>query len=186
MQVNTRKYSGDGVDLQRETEGVYGHPLVYASLPFNVMPQHSVPARVAHQLIKDELALDGNPKMNLASFVTTHMEPEVEGLRKNYIDLDQYPQTADLHNRCVTMLDNLYHEPLESGRTATGTKCIGSSEAIMLAGLAMKRKWKDRRIAAGLPYDKPWFLARMYKSAGTKCASTLRSRSARQTCPRIV
>ncbi|KAG6962572.1 hypothetical protein JG687_00007074 [Phytophthora cactorum] len=160
MQVSTRKYSGDASDMKSETEAVYGHPLMCASLPADVFPQRSVPARVAHQLIKDELALDGNPKMNLASFVTTYMEPEaedlmVEGLRKNYIDLDQYPQTAEIHNRCVTMLANLYHAPLEPGQTATGTGCIGSSEAIMLAGLAMKRKWKDRRIAAGLPYDKP-------------------------------
>jgi glutamate decarboxylase len=88
------------------------------------------------------------------------MEPEaedlmVEGLRKNYIDMDQYPQTAEIHNRCVQMLANLYHAPLAPGEKATGTGCIGSSEAIMLAGLAMKRKWKDHRIAAGLPYDKP-------------------------------
>ncbi|KAI9911530.1 hypothetical protein PsorP6_009094 [Peronosclerospora sorghi] len=160
MQVATRKYSGDPTGIQLETEAVYGHPLMCANLPSDVFPQRSVPARVAHQLIKDELALDGNPKMNLASFVTTYMEPEaedlmVEGLRKNYIDLDQYPQTAEIHNRCVTMLANLYHAPLQPGQKATGTGCIGSSEAIMLAGLAMKRKWKDRRIAAGLPYDNP-------------------------------
>ncbi|RLN69381.1 hypothetical protein BBP00_00000374 [Phytophthora kernoviae] len=160
MQVNTRKYSGNANDLQLETEAVYGHPLMCTNLPSDVFPSRSVPARVAHQLIKDELALDGNPKMNLASFVTTYMEPEaedlmIEGLRKNYIDLDQYPQTAEIHNRCVTMLANLYHAPLEPGQQATGTGCIGSSEAIMLAGLAMKRRWKDRRIAAGLPDDKP-------------------------------
>ncbi|POM77290.1 Glutamate decarboxylase, partial [Phytophthora palmivora] len=160
MQVSTRKYSGDDGDMPAESEAVYGHPLMCANLPSDVFPQRSVPARVAHQLIKDELALDGNPKMNLASFVTTYMEPEaedlmVEGLRKNYIDLDQYPQTAEIHNRCVTMLANLYHAPLQAGEKATGTGCIGSSEAIMLAGLAMKRKRKDRRIAAGLPYDKP-------------------------------
>ncbi|DBA04790.1 TPA: hypothetical protein N0F65_004427 [Lagenidium giganteum] len=139
---------------------LYGHPLMSACLPTEHFPRESVPARVAHQLIKDELSLDGNPKMNLASFVTTYMEPEaddlmVEGLRKNYIDLDQYPQTAEIHNRCVQILANLYHAPLSPGQKATGTGCIGSSEAIMLAGLAMKRKWKDRRIAAGLPYDKP-------------------------------
>lgn len=88
------------------------------------------------------------------------MEPEaddlmVEGLRKNYIDLDQYPQTAEIHNRCVQILANLFHAPLEPGQKATGTGCIGSSEAIMLAGLAMKRKWRDRRKAAGLAFDKP-------------------------------
>lgn len=88
------------------------------------------------------------------------MEPEaedlmVEGLRKNYIDLDQYPQTAEIHDRCVTILANLYKAPLSSGQKGTGTGCIGSSEAIMLAGLAMKRRWKDRRVAAGLPYENP-------------------------------
>lgn len=88
------------------------------------------------------------------------MEPEaddlmVEGMKKNYIDLDQYPQTAEIHNRCVQILANLYHAPLKEGEQATGTGCVGSSEAIMLAGLAMKRKWRDRRIAAGLSYDKP-------------------------------
>lgn len=131
-----------------------------ANLPTEHFPRASVPARVAHQLVKDELALDGNPKMNLASFVTTYMEPEaddlmIEGMRKNFIDLDQYPQTAEIHNRCVQILANLYHAPLAQGEKATGTGCVGSSEAIMLAGLAMKRKWKDRRVAAGLPYDKP-------------------------------
>jgi len=88
------------------------------------------------------------------------MEPEaeelmLEGMRKNYIDLDQYPQTAEIHNRCINILANLYHAPLEYGEDAVGTGCVGSSEAIMLAGLAMKRKWRDRRVAAGLPTDKP-------------------------------
>ncbi|KAF1790798.1 Pyridoxal phosphate-dependent transferase [Phytophthora cactorum] len=143
-----------------ESEPVYSHPFMTNDLAADKFPQHSVPARVAHQMIKDELALDGNPSMNLASFVTTYMEKEaeelmIEGLRKNYIDLDQYPQTAEIHNHCVQMLANLYHAPIPGGEKATGTGCIGSSEAIMLAGLAMKRKWKDRRIAAGLSYEKP-------------------------------
>lgn len=137
------------------------------------------------------------------------MEPEaddlmVEGLRKNYIDLDQYPQTAEIHNRCVQILANLYHAPLAPGEQATGTGCIGSSEAIMLAGLAMKRRWRDRRIAAGLPYDKPNMVfgsnvqvralqslrdcscegiadvcESLHRSAGTRCASTLTLRSAK-------
>ncbi|KAJ0404024.1 hypothetical protein ATCC90586_001322 [Pythium insidiosum] len=145
---------------QSDAEPLYGHPLMCASLPTETFPRRPVPARVAHQLIKDELALDGNPKMNLASFVTTYMEPEaddimIEGLRKNYIDLDQYPQTAEIHNRCVQILSNLYHAPLQPGERGTGTGCIGSSEAIMLAGLAMKRKWRERRKAQGLPYDNP-------------------------------
>ena len=74
------------------------------------------------------------------------MEPEAEelmlqGMKKNYIDLDQYRQTTEIHNRCVTILSQLYHAPGE----AIGTGCVGSSEAIMLAGLAMKRRWRDSR-----------------------------------------
>ncbi|KAK1931071.1 Glutamate decarboxylase 4 [Phytophthora citrophthora] len=136
-------------EVLNESTPLYGHPFMRNSLATDTFPQHSVPARVAHQMIKDELALDGNPSMNLASFVTTCMEQEaeelmIEGLRKNYIDLDQYPQTAEIHNRCVQMLANLYHAPLDQGEKTTATGCIGSSEAIMLADLAMKRKWKDR------------------------------------------
>jgi glutamate decarboxylase len=158
--TNTSHLQDDDRFASRADEPLYGHPLMCASLPTEEFPQHSVPAIVAHQLIKDELSLDGNPKMNLASFVTTYMEPEaddlmIDGLRKNYIDLDQYPQSAELHNRCVQILANLFHAPLGPGVQATGTGCIGSSEAIMLAGLAMKKKWKDRRIAAGLSYENP-------------------------------
>ncbi|KDO34774.1 glutamate decarboxylase [Saprolegnia parasitica CBS 223.65] len=135
---------------------VYAHPACARDCPTDTFPEEAMPANVAYQLIFDELALDGNPSMNLASFVTTYMEPEAEqlmlaGLKKNYIDMDQYPQTAEIHNRCVAILSNLFNAP----GVPTGTGCVGSSEAIMLAGLAMKRKWRDRRLAAGLPADKP-------------------------------
>lgn len=89
------------------------------------------------------------------------MEPEVEelmltGMRKNYIDFDEYPQTAEIHNRCVNMLANLYNAPLnEKDETGTGTSTIGSSEAIMLAGLAMKKKWQLFRKNNGKSTDKP-------------------------------
>lgn len=54
------------------------------------------PAECAYRLIKDELALDGNPLLNLASYVTTYMEPQAEQLmhesmRKNFIDAEEYP-----------------------------------------------------------------------------------------------
>ncbi|RHY61133.1 hypothetical protein DYB30_006143 [Aphanomyces astaci] len=135
---------------------VYAHPAFWEGLPDSKFPTFGTPASVAADLIKDELSLDCNPKMNLASFVTTFMEAEAEailfeGMRKNYIDLDQYPQSADIHKRCVAMLADLFHAPSDP----VGTSCVGSSEAIMLAGLAMKRKWKHRRDAQGLPTDKP-------------------------------
>ncbi|ETW03449.1 glutamate decarboxylase, variant 2 [Aphanomyces invadans] len=135
---------------------VYAHPAFWAGLPDTTFPSYGTPASVAADLIKDDLSLDCNPKMNLASFVTTFMEAEAEailfeGMRKNFIDLDQYPQSADIHKRCVAMLADLYHAPGDP----VGTSCVGSSEAIMLAGLAMKRKWQHRRKAKGLPTSKP-------------------------------
>lgn len=104
--------------------------------------------------------LDGNPRLNLASFVTTWMEPECDklimsALNKNYIDMDEYPITTELQDRCVNMIARLFNAPIEAGEQAVGAGTVGSSEAIMLAGLAFKRKWQNERKAAGKPWDKP-------------------------------
>jgi glutamate decarboxylase len=113
---------------------------------------------VAYQIIHDELMLDGNARMNLATFVTTWMEPQAEKLMaecldKNMIDKDEYPQTADLERRCVNILGRLWHAP--EAERATGCSTTGSSEAAMLGGLALKRLWQQRRLAEGKPADKP-------------------------------
>jgi glutamate decarboxylase len=113
---------------------------------------------VAYQIIHDELMLDGNARMNLATFVTTWMEPQAEKLMaecldKNMIDKDEYPQTADLERRCVNILGRLWHAP--EAERATGCSTTGSSEAAMLGGLALKRLWQKRRLAEGKPADKP-------------------------------
>jgi glutamate decarboxylase len=102
--------------------------------------------------------LDGNARMNLATFVTTWMEPQAEKLMaecldKNMIDKDEYPQTAELERRCVNILSRLWNAP-ESDQ-ATGCSTTGSSEAAMLGGLALKRLWQSRRNAEGKPADKP-------------------------------
>jgi glutamate decarboxylase len=96
--------------------------------------------------------------MNLATFVTTWMDPQAEKLMaecldKNMIDKDEYPQTAELESRCVEILSRLWHAP--DAAQATGCSTTGSSEAAMLGGLAMKRRWQQRRAAAGLPIDRP-------------------------------
>jgi glutamate decarboxylase len=124
----------------------------------NVLPEESMEPRAAYQLIHDELALDANPALNLATFVTTYMDSEadklmVETFNKNAIDWDEYPQTVALQDRCVNMLSRLFGsaEHHDGGGTAT----VGSSEAIHLAGLAMKFRWRDARTAAGLPSDRP-------------------------------
>ncbi|KAK9284250.1 hypothetical protein L1049_023419 [Liquidambar formosana] len=133
---------------------------VRTSLPRFKMPENSIPKEAAYQIINDELMLDGNPRLNLASFVTTWMEPECDKLvmaaiNKNYVDMDEYPVTTELQNRCVNMIAHLFNAPLGESETAVGVGTVGSSEAIMLAGLAFKRKWQNKRKAEGKPCDNP-------------------------------
>ncbi|KAK2049935.1 glutamate decarboxylase [Colletotrichum somersetense] len=142
------------------TTSVYGSRFANQDLPRTEMPENEMPKDIAYRMIKDDLSLDGNPMLNLASFVTTYMEEEAEKLMtesfsKNFIDYEEYPQSADIQNRCVSMIGRLFHAPVGTGEGAVGTSCVGSSEAIMLAVLAMKRRWKNARQAAGLPTDRP-------------------------------
>jgi len=126
-------------------------------------PRHSVPDTemdpdTAYQFVRDELMLDGNARLNLATFVTTWMEPQAERLMaetfdKNMIDKDEYPRTAELEQRCVNMLSRLWSSPDEE--IATGTSTTGSSEAAMLGGMALKWRWRQRRQEAGKPTDEP-------------------------------
>ncbi len=127
-------------------------------IPKYRLPSEGLSAAAAFQLVHDELNLDGNPALNLASFVTSWMEPQAnllaaETLAKNMIDEDEYPQTEQIHERVVSIIGRLFHAP--PGGTPTGTATIGSSEAIMLAMLAHKRSWQQRREAAGEPIDRP-------------------------------
>ncbi|HEX5852780.1 MAG TPA: glutamate decarboxylase [Solirubrobacteraceae bacterium] len=127
-------------------------------IPKYRLPAEGVSADAAYQLVHDELNLDGNPALNLASFVTSWMEPQAdrlaaETLAKNLIDQDEYPQSEVVHRRVVSMIGRLFHAPAH--QQPTGTATIGSSEAIMLAMLAHKRSWQLRRQAGGLPTDRP-------------------------------
>ncbi|MBU1118800.1 glutamate decarboxylase [Patescibacteria group bacterium] len=141
-----------------------GHASTYSTryfdeeVPKYEMPKTSMPSNAAYQLIHDELNMDGNPSLNLASFVTTWMEPEAdkliqENINKNFIDHDEYPQTEIIHERVVNMLARLFNSPKDC--ESMGTVTIGSSEAIMLGLLAHKWTWKNKRKAEGKPYDKP-------------------------------
>jgi glutamate decarboxylase len=102
----------------------------------------------ALQVVRDELILDGNARLNLATFVTTWMEPQAAQLMtecfdKNMIDKDEYPQTAELERRCVNILGELWHAPAHS--QAPGCSTSGSSEACMLGGMALLWRWRARR-----------------------------------------
>ncbi|KAE8789358.1 Glutamate decarboxylase 1 [Hordeum vulgare] len=147
-------------DTDVSVHSTFASRYVRSSLPRYRMPENSIPKEAAYQIINDELMLDGNPRLNLASFVTTWMEPECDKLimasiNKNYVDMDEYPVTTELQNRCVNMIAHLFHAPLGESETAVGVGTVGSSEAIMLAGLAFKRRWQNKRKAEGKPFDKP-------------------------------
>ncbi|EEH03907.1 glutamate decarboxylase [Histoplasma capsulatum G186AR] len=140
---------------------VYGSRFAAEDLPTLEMPEKEMPKEVAYRMIRDELSLDGNPMLNLASFVTTYMEEEAEKLMtesfsKNFIDYEEYPQSAEIQNRCVNMIARMFNAPGEdSPEHAMGTSCIGSSEAIMLGTLAMKKRWQNKRKAEGKDYSRP-------------------------------
>ncbi|MEU2870429.1 glutamate decarboxylase [Streptomyces olivoreticuli] len=128
------------------------------TVPRYALPEGEMGADVAYQLVHDELMLDGNARLNLATFVSTWAEPQAQRLMaecadKNMIDKDEYPQTAELETRCVHMLARLWHA--EDPREAVGCSTTGSSEAAMLGGLALKRRWQHRRRAEGRPADRP-------------------------------
>ncbi|MBL8924743.1 MAG: glutamate decarboxylase [Pseudonocardia sp.] len=147
------------------TEQLSIHPMFTRSGEATSVPKHRLPAGAmdpdtAYQIVHDHLMLDGNARLNLATFVTTWMEPEAdrlmaECLDKNMIDKDEYPQTAELELRCVNMLAELWNAPDNSVVPAVGCSTIGSSEAAMFAGLALKRRWQQRRRAAGADTARP-------------------------------
>src|ERR1043165_7469284 len=138
----------------------YGGRYALGPVPKNRMPDEGATADVTHQLIHDELLLDGSSRLNLATFVTTWMEPEADRLMaeafdKNMIDKDEYPQTAEIERRCVKMVAHLFHAPDDPDADSVGASTIGSSEAVMLAGLAMKWTWRAKREAGKKDTTKP-------------------------------
>lgn len=136
----------------------YGARTMSEPVPKYEIPSQGMPPQIAYDLIHDELILDGNSRLNLATFVTTWMEDEAKRLMaetfdKNMIDKDEYPQTAEIELRCVNMLSRLWNAPTDNG--SVGCSTIGSSEAAMLGGMAMKWKWRERMKKQNKPTDKP-------------------------------
>ena len=152
-------HSQEFLELERlSISPVYARPNELVAVPKDALPAEGMDPRVAYRLIHDELMLDGNSRQNLATFVTTFMDDEADRLfaetfDKNMIDKDEYPQTAAIEGRCVRIISELWNSPAHEN--ATGTSTTGSSEAVMLGGLALKWRWRQRREAAGLPADKP-------------------------------
>ena len=147
----------DDDEAELEINPVYVRAAQHA-IPKHKLAEHGMLPDTALQVVRDELVLDGNARLNLATFVTTWMEPQAERLMteclpKNMIDKDEYPQTAEIEARCVSILADLWHAPPE--QTATGCSTTGSSEACMLGGMALLWRWRKRRQAAGLDTSRP-------------------------------
>ncbi|OKL61807.1 Glutamate decarboxylase [Talaromyces atroroseus] len=128
------------------------------AIPKFRIPQNGAPSDVAAQLLRDELDLDGRPNLNLASFVGTYMERDAnalmaENMAKNLADADEYPALMAMHARCVSIIANLWGA--RSNEKAIGSATVGSSEAIMLGGKAMQRRWQEKRKAAGKDISRP-------------------------------
>ena len=129
---------------------LYGNRFITQEVPSREFPETGMPPVDAMRLVAEDLALEGDPARNLATFVTTWMEPEAqriiaENLHRNFIDHAEYPRTAEIERRCIRMLANLFNAPGET----TGTSTQGSSEAIMLGALSLKWNWRKRREATG-------------------------------------
>ena len=137
---------------------VYAGQDLSTALPKFRFPSDEIAPSHAFQVIADEMMLDGNARLNLATFVGTWMDDEatklyVEAADKNMVDKDEYPATAAVETTCVKMVAAMWNA--KDPDNTIGTSTIGSSEAAMLGGLAMKRKWSNARKAAGKSTEKP-------------------------------
>ena len=129
---------------------MFGNRFATREVPSREFPDEGMSSTDAMRLVGEDIALEGDPARNLATFVTTWMEPEAQriiaaNLHRNFIDHAEYPRTAEIEQRCIRMLADLFHAPGET----TGARTQGSSEAIMLGALSLKWNWRTRRAAAG-------------------------------------
>jgi glutamate decarboxylase len=128
----------------------------YLTIPSDQLPDQGMSGPAAYQVVADEAMLDGNARLNLATFVTTWMDEYADKVYalaydKNMIDKDEYPATAEIEERCSRIMANLWHAPGDT----IGVSTVGSSEACMMGGLAFLKRWKAQRKQQGKPIDAP-------------------------------
>lgn len=136
--------------------------LMERSAPTDTIPMQGTAAETAYQMVKDETYSQIQPRLNMATFVTTYMDDYAtklmnDAININYIDETEYPRIAVMNAKCINIVANLWNTP-EDSKWKTGALAIGSSEACMLGGIAAWLRWRKRRIEAGKPYDKPNFV----------------------------
>ena len=151
-------------DLQETgvTTSVFGSQEMLKSAPTDKIPQKPTTPEIAYQMVKDETYAQTQPRLNLATFVTTYMDSYATKLMNdaiaiNYIDETEYPRIAVMCAKCINIIANLWNTP-EKAIWKAGALGIGSSEACMLGGVAAWQRWKKRRQAEGKPCDKPNFV----------------------------
>lgn len=141
------------------SDSIFGSKAMREPAPTEFVPKHRMPAETAYQIVKDETFPQTQPRLNLATFVTTYMDDYGTRLMNdavgiNYIDETEYPRVAVMCGRCINMVANLWNSP-EQSEWKTGAVGIGSSEACMLGGVAAWLRWRKRRKDEGKLYDKP-------------------------------
>ena len=135
---------------------------ILKSTPDNFIPHTSTEPETAYRMVKQEMLSQTNPMLNLATFVTTYMDDYAtklmnEAININYIDETEYPRVAVMNGKCINIIANLWNSP-EKAKWKAGALGIGSSEACMLGGISAWLRWRNKRKAAGKPYDKPNFV----------------------------
>lgn len=153
-----RTAAAEAADAQLTINPVFSRPGEATELSKYEIPAGLMEPDTAYQIVHDAAMLDGNSRLNLATFVSTWMDDNAKKLHldaadKNMIDKDEYPATADIEDRCWRMLASLWNVP--NKKDTIGTSTIGSSEACMLGGLALKRLWQESRKAEGKPVGQP-------------------------------
>ena len=138
---------------------VYGSEAMVHPAPTMTIPEDMTSPEIAYRMVKDETFAQTQPRLNLATFVTTYMDDYAtrlmnESIAMNYIDQTEYPRVAVMAARCINIIANLWNTP-ERGDSKTGAVGIGSSEACMLGGVAAWLRWRERRMKAGKSVDKP-------------------------------
>ncbi|ANZ62415.1 glutamate decarboxylase [Secundilactobacillus paracollinoides] len=146
-------YGKPSDDETKYLSPIFGSNAESRDIPKFKLNDTPIEPREAYELVSDELLDEGNSRLNLATFCQTYMEPEAEKLmaqsfEKNAIDKSEYPRTADIENRCVNIIADLWHAPKDEA--FMGTSTIGSSEACMLGGMAMKFNWRKNAQKHGL------------------------------------
>lgn len=158
MSERYRNASAQDSSAELTVKPIFAQPGEATTLPKFEIPEGMMSGETAYQIVHDEVMLDGNSRLNLATFVSTWMDDHAlklysETADKNMIDKDEYPATAAIEDRCWRMLADLWNVP-DTANTI-GTSTIGSSEACMLGGLALKRLWQERRRAEHKSTEKP-------------------------------